>query len=58
MKKGEILFLRELENIIRNDCDVCHKNKLLEYLAMNENNNMFTVCKECGEYLRRVMDAA
>ncbi len=57
MNTRKILFLRELQNKVRDDCDVCHKNKLLEYLAMDGENNMFTVCKECSEHLRKAMDA-
>ncbi|HAM53111.1 MAG TPA: hypothetical protein DCP92_21335 [Nitrospiraceae bacterium] len=58
MKDPKILFLKELQNKVRDECDVCHKNKLLEYLAMDEKNNMFTVCKECSEHLRMVTDGA
>ena len=58
MKNRKILFLRELQNKVRYDCDVCHNNKLLEYLAMDEKNSMLTVCKECSEHLRKAMDAA
>jgi NAD-dependent SIR2 family protein deacetylase len=56
MKTKKVLFLGELQNKVRYDCDVCHKNKLLEYLAMDENNSMFTVCKECSDNLRKTMD--
>ena len=58
MKNRKILFLRELQSKIRNACDACHEVKLLEYLAMDERNNMFTICKECGEQLKRTIDAA
>jgi formate dehydrogenase maturation protein FdhE len=57
MNYRKILFLRELQSNVRNECDACHKHKLLEYLAMDENNTMFTVCKECSEHLKKIMDA-
>ena len=58
MDKRKILFIRELQSKIRYVCDSCHESKLLEYLAMDERNNMFTVCKECSEQLKKLMDAA
>jgi formate dehydrogenase maturation protein FdhE len=58
MMNRKILFLRELQNKVREDCDVCHKNKSLEYLAMDEKDSMFTVCKECSEHLRKAMNDA
>lgn len=56
MKIRKILFLRGLQNEVFDECDACNKNKLLEYLAMDENNTMFTLCKECGEHLKIIMD--
>ncbi len=58
MTKRKILFIRELLSKIKDECDVCHEYKLLEYLAMDEKNTMFTVCKECGECFKKSMDAA
>jgi NAD-dependent SIR2 family protein deacetylase len=58
MDSRKILFLRELQNKVKNYCDTCHENKTLEYLAMDEKNNMFTVCKACGDDLRGTMSAA
>jgi NAD-dependent SIR2 family protein deacetylase len=58
IENRKILFLGELQSKVGYDCDECHKNKLLEYLAMDEKNNLLTVCKECGESLRKVMDPA
>jgi hypothetical protein len=58
MNSKKILFLWELQSKVRNECDTCHDSKLLEYLAIDEKGNMFTVCNECGVHLRRIMDAA
>ncbi len=58
MTKRKILFIRELLINIKDECDACHEHKLLEYLAMDEKNNMFTICKECSERFKKSMDAA
>ncbi len=58
MNSKKILFLWELQSKVRNECDICHENKLLEYLAMDEKSNMCAVCNECVVHLRRIMAVA
>ncbi len=58
MSNRQISFIRELQSTINNECDFCHEDKLLEYLAMDENNDMFTICRECCEYFGKNSDAA
>ncbi len=47
----KISFIRELQAKIRSDCDICGKHRLLEYLVMNEKNEMFSICLKCKEDL-------
>ncbi len=58
MGKRQISFIRELQTTINDECDVCHKNKMLEYLAMDEDNDMFTICKDCCEKFKKISDVA
>jgi len=54
----KILFLGKLQSNIIDECDACREHKLLEYLAMDEKNNMFTVCKECSEHFKNIINPA
>lgn len=58
MINRQILFIRELQITINGVCDACHENKVLEYLAMDEGNDMFTICKECCECIKKISDVA
>jgi hypothetical protein len=56
MGSRHILCFRELICKVRDNCDLCHKYKLLEYLAMDEENAMLTICKECCEHHKKNID--
>ncbi len=58
MGNRQISFIGELQITINDECDVCHKNKVLEYLAMDEDNDMFTICKDCCENFKKISDVA
>ncbi len=45
----EISLLRELQNKVKYECDICHKQKLLEYVMMDNKGNTFSVCRECKD---------
>ena len=47
----KVVFVSELQNKIRSDCDLCRRKTLLEYLIMDEDNRMYAVCNECKEDL-------
>ncbi len=58
MGNRQMSFIGELQVTINDECDICHKNKVLEYLAMDEDNDMFTICKECCDNFKKISDVA
>jgi hypothetical protein len=56
MRYRQILFIRELQSSIKDECDICHEIKWLEYLAMDEQNTMLTICEDCCQYLNKSAD--
>lgn len=43
-----ISFVTELKTQVKHECADCHEYKLLVYLIVDDQNHMFSVCKECG----------
>jgi transcription elongation factor Elf1 len=56
MDKG-ISFVTELKTQVKHTCADCDEYKLLVYLVMNDQGQMFGVCKECGAHFLALEDA-
>jgi transcription elongation factor Elf1 len=41
-------FVTELKTQVKHTCTDCREYTLLVYLVMNDQGQMFGVCKECG----------
>lgn len=54
MDPREISFITELKIQVKHECPVCHEYKLNEYLVMDDQGDMFSVCKECGAHLLKL----
>jgi hypothetical protein len=57
MNSRGISFVTELKTQIKHTCGECHENSLLVYLVMNDQGQMFGVCKECGTNFISLMNA-
>ncbi len=58
MNSTGISFVTEFKTPMKHTCAECHEYKLLVYLVMNDQGQMFGVCKECGPYFLNLMNAA
>ena len=45
----DISFVTELLNSVHYQCAICHEIKLLEYLVVDKDSRMFSVCKPCRD---------
>jgi transcription elongation factor Elf1 len=50
MDRSGVSFVTELKTQIKHTCADCHEYTLLVYLVMNDQGQMFGVCKECGAH--------
>ncbi len=52
-----IPFVTELKTPMKHTCAECHEYTLLVYLVMNDQGQMFGVCKECGPHFLNLANA-
>jgi hypothetical protein len=50
MNSRGISFVTELKTQVKHTCPDCHEYKLLVYLVLNDQGQMFGVCNECGPH--------
>ena len=50
MDSTKIPFVTELKTQVQHTCADCQEYTLLVYLVMNDQGQMFGVCKECGPH--------
>jgi len=50
MNSRGITFITELKTQVRHTCVDCQEYTLLVYLVMNDQGQMFGVCKACGAH--------
>jgi len=45
----KISYIGTLQNSVTHTCSICSKVKLLEYVMMDNQDNVLSVCKECRD---------
>jgi hypothetical protein len=45
----KISFIHALQNKVLHRCGICHEDKLLEYIVIDEKDNFFGICRECRD---------
>jgi hypothetical protein len=47
-----VAFITPLITKVIRECDMCHEQKTVEYLAVDKDDKMFNVCSDCRNIIQ------
>lgn len=51
----KISFITKLLNRVHDECALCEEIKLLEYLAIDDQDNLYDICENCKKKVEEIM---